>query len=195
MPEEGVALTPRANLMSLEERKRAIDIFLKLGINKLRFTGGEPTVSNQLTELISHTSSHTTGRCQSIGMTSNGLVLRDKLDGLISAGLTSVNISMDTLCADKFASISRRDRKNHHRVMSSIYAAVAKGLPVKINVVLMRGVNDGELGGFVALTKELRGLDVRFIELMPFEGNEWSEQKFLGFREVLDKLRAEQVCT
>lgn len=196
MPEEGVTLTPSEQLMTLEERKRLISIFTGLGVNKLRFTGGEPTVSKQLGDLIKHAS----GICatdgsrvlHSIGMTTNGLVLKDKLDGLIHNGLTSINISLDTLSASKFAAISRRDQKGHTRVLSAIYAAVAKGLPVKVNVVLMRGTNDMEIADFIQLTKEVK-LDVRFIELMPFDGNEWSDEKFIGFHEVIDKMKAEHV--
>lgn len=140
MPLEGVSLTPRAELLTLEERKRLITIFASLGVNKLRFTGGEPTVSNQLVELIQHASTQPVHRStrstgnrsstgpedndgrqqeyaageelyekekegsmalgmRSIGITSNGIVLKDKLDRLLAAGLSSVNISLDTVRA------------------------------------------------------------------------------------------------
>lgn len=196
MPEEGVHLTPAEQLMTLDERKRLISIFTGLGVNKLRFTGGEPTVSNQLGSLIKHAShiSLPSGgpALKSIGMTTNGLVLKDKLDGLISNGLTSINISLDTLSPTKFASITRRDQKGHSRVLSAIYAAVGKGIPVKVNVVLMRGTNDMEIADFIELTREVK-LDVRFIELMPFDGNEWSPDKFIGFHEVIDKMKSDHV--
>jgi len=188
MPSEGVKLTPRAELMTLEERKRLITMFATLGVNKIRFTGGEPTVSNQLQELIKHSRSCHNGAIKSVGMTSNGLVLTDKLDGLISSGLSSVNISLDTLSETKFATMTRRDKKGLYRVLSSIYSAVSKGLPVKINCVLMRGFNDDEVVEFVKLTKQIK-VDCRFIELMPFDGNEWSPKKFMSYFEVLDMLK------
>ena len=189
MPEEGVNLTPKAHLMSLSERKRLISIFASLGVQKLRFTGGEPTISNQLQELIQHAKS-----CDilSIGITSNGIVLKDKLDPLIQAGLSSVNISLDTLSDTKFATITRRDKKNIFRVLSSVYAAVSKGIPVKINCVLMRGFNDNEIADFVNLTKAVN-VDVRFIELMPFDGNSWKQQDFMSYIEAIDRLKEEHV--
>ncbi len=194
MPEEGVSLTAKDQLMTLDERKRLINLFSHLGANKLRFTGGEPTVSNQLVDLIQYASTcNPAAPFKSIGITSNGLVLADKLNALVSAGLTSVNISLDTLSATKFAAITRRDRKGHARVLSSIYRAAALGLPVKVNVVLMRGVNDDEVAAFVGMARELRNLDVRFIELMPFDGNEWSPEKFVGYLEVIDRLQSEHV--
>lgn len=187
MPEEGVLLTPRAKLLALAERKRLITLFAKLGVTKLRFTGGEPTVSNQLKELISHSRNTANGKITNVGITSNGLILKEQLDGLVAAGLTSVNISLDTLIDTKFAAITRRDRKGLFRVLSSVYAAIAKGLPVKINCVLCRGLNDDEVADFVQLTKDVK-VDVRFIELMPFDGNEWEPKKFISFYEVIDRL-------
>lgn len=152
-------------------------------------------MSNQLIDLIAYASTcNPTAPFKSIGITSNGLVLADKLNSLVSAGLTSVNISLDTLSATKFAAITRRDRKGHARVLSSIYRAAALGLPVKVNVVLMRGVNDDEVAAFVGMARELPNLDVRFIELMPFDGNEWSPAKFVGYLEVIDRLQSEHVC-
>jgi cyclic pyranopterin phosphate synthase len=189
MPEEGVQLTPKAHLMTLAERKRLISIFASLGVTKLRFTGGEPTISNQLEELIQHARSC---NIKSIGITSNGIVLKERLDDLIKAGLTSVNISLDTLIDTKFASVTRRDKKNIYRVLSSVYTAVSKGLPVKINCVLMRGFNDNEIAQFVNLTKSVN-VDFRFIELMPFDGNEWKPENFVSYIEVIDRLKNEYV--
>lgn len=191
MPEEGVQLTPKAHLMTLAERKRLISIFASLGVTKLRFTGGEPTISNQLEELIQHARSC---NIKSIGITSNGIILKERLDDLIKAGLTSVNISLDTLIDTKFAAVTRRDKKNIYRVLSSVYTAVSKGLPVKINCVLMRGFNDNELAQFVNLTKSVN-VDFRFIELMPFDGNEWKPENFISYHEVIDRLKNEYVSS
>jgi cyclic pyranopterin phosphate synthase len=186
MPIEGVKLTPKQNLMTLEERKRLINIFCALGVNKLRFTGGEPTISNQLIELIKHSRDIKT--VESIGITTNGLILTNMLDNLKDAGVTSINISLDTLNEKKFANITRRDGKSVYRVLSSIYATISKNIPLKINCVLIRGVNDDEILDFVELTRENR-VDCRFIELMPFDGNDWNPKKFISFYEVIDRLK------
>lgn len=188
MPEEGVDLSPENELLSLDERKRAIQIFSRLGVNKLRFTGGEPTISMQLNELVHFSKFQIPNPISNIGITSNGLVLKKKLPDLVSSGLTSVNISLDTLSDEKYGSITRRDPKSLYRVMSSIYSAVNAGLNVKINCVLMRGLNDDEIHQFIQLTKDVN-LDCRFIELMPFDGNQWSDDKYISYFEVLDQLR------
>jgi molybdenum cofactor biosynthesis enzyme MoaA len=149
--------------MTLEERKRTISIFAKLGVTKLRFTGGEPTISDQLIDLIRF--ARQSNNIKSIGITTNGLVLSKKLDALVDAGMTSVNISLDTLIKEKYASITRRSEKNLYRVLSAVYAAVAKNIPVKINIVLIRGVNDEEVSDFVEMTRDVP-VDCRFIELV-----------------------------
>eukprot|EP00597_Dinobryon_sp_UTEXLB2267_P001715 CAMPEP_0170061462 /NCGR_PEP_ID=MMETSP0019_2-20121128/3013_1 /TAXON_ID=98059 /ORGANISM="Dinobryon sp., Strain UTEXLB2267" /LENGTH=306 /DNA_ID=CAMNT_0010267283 /DNA_START=208 /DNA_END=1129 /DNA_ORIENTATION=+ len=176
--------------MTLEERIRLIDIFARLGVKKLRLTGGEPTISNQLIEIIKHARTTHNGAIKSVGMTTNGLVLSDKLDSLIEAGLTSVNISLDTLNEKKFASITRRDGKGMYKVLASVFKTVAAKLPVKINCVLMRNTNDEEIADFINLTKA--NVDVRFIELMPFDGNEWDARNFISYMEVIDRLKNEK---
>lgn len=188
MPEHGVQLTPREHLMTLDERKRAIDLFCNLGVNKIRFTGGEPTVSNQLLPLVAFARQ----RVDSVAITSNGIMLKDQLRNLVEAGLTSVNVSLDTLSESKFHRITRRDGLLLNKVLSSIYGAVALGLHVKINCVIMRGVNDDEIEKFVQLTRDTN-VDCRFIELMPFDGNEWNPKQFVSYTEVVDRLREEQV--
>lgn len=190
MPLEGVQLTPKEKVLTLDERKRLISIFASLGVNKLRFTGGEPTVSKELVPLIEHARS--IKEMKSIGITSNGIVLKDKLDKLVTAGMSSVNVSLDTMIAEKFASITRRGEKNFMRVLSAIYASAGKDIPVKVNCVIIRGVNDHEIADFVALTREAP-IDVRFIELMPFDGNSWSKEKFVSYHEIIDRLRVEHV--
>lgn len=188
MPPEGVRLTGADGLLSLEEQQRTISIFAQMGMSKVRFTGGEPTLNKHLPALVAHASQAMREVNGSVGMTTNGLVLQGQLPQLAAAGLTSVNVSLDTLQPDRFAHITRRDRKGLHKVLASAYAALAarpeRPMAVKINVVMMKGVNDDELAAFTALTRELP-LDVRFIELMPFDGNGWSRAAFLGYREAL----------
>ncbi len=202
MPEEGVQLTPRENLPTLEERRRLIDIFARLGVTKLRFTGGEPTVSNQLLPLVQYANSlrlashggndaeSSVSAFRSIGITTNGLLLRNQLPSLIAGGLTSVNISLDSLKEEKFAKLTRRDGTSMHKVLASVRAALDAGLHTKLNCVLMAGVNDDELAAFVELTRHER-LDVRFIEYMPFDGNKWDGTKLLPYRDALLRLEME----
>jgi molybdenum cofactor biosynthesis enzyme MoaA len=202
MPEEGVQLTPRENLPTLDERRRLIDIFARLGVTKLRFTGGEPTVSNQLLPLVQYANSlrlasHgdnaeelSASAFRSIGITTNGLLLRNQLPSLTAAGLTSVNISLDSMKEDKFAKLTRRDGSFMHKVLASVRAALDAGLHTKLNCVLMAGVNDDELAAFVELTRHER-LDVRFIEYMPFDGNKWDGTKLLPYRDAILRLEME----
>lgn len=189
MPEHGVSLTPSDKLLSLEERKKLISVFAHLGVTKLRFTGGEPTVSNQLRALIEH-SRHQS--ISSIGITSNGIMLAEQLPKLVDAGLNSVNVSLDTLSAPKFASITRRDGKLINKVLSSIFLSMSKDIPVKVNCVVTRGINDMEIAEFVKFSQHYN-VSIRFIELMPFDGNAWDSKQFVSYVEMLDRLKNEHV--
>src|SRR3546814_19756670 len=120
-------------------------------------------------------------------MTTNGVVLRGMINRLVDAGLTHVNISLDTLEREKFQQITRRDALRS--VMSSIYHAASSGLVVKINAVVIRGINDQEIPRFVELAAET-GVAVRFIELMPFDDNNWNSNKFVTYAEMLNCLKA-----
>jgi molybdenum cofactor biosynthesis enzyme MoaA len=183
MPAEGVQLSPDAALLTLEERKTLLDVFVALGVNKVRFTGGEPTISSQLVPLIQYC--HQKLHLRHISLTSNGVKLKELLPALVEAGLTSVNISLDTLKAKKFAEISRRPPQTMSRVFASIFAAQAAGIQVKVNCVVMRGVNEDELGDFVRFGQD-QNLTVRFIELMPFDGNKWDTRQFVSYLEMSD---------
>lgn len=120
---------------------------------------------------------------ESVGITTNGMLLERKLPALVRAGLTSVNVSLDTLVAAKFEFITRR--RGHDRVLRAVDAALEAGVQtVKINCVVMRGVNDDELSTFVELTRR-RPVEVRFIEYMPFSDNAWKEASFLPYGDML----------
>lgn len=195
MPAEGVQLTPQSALPTLEERRLLMSTFIdRFGVDKLRFTGGEPTISPELIPLVAHAKER---GLESIGITSNGVVLERQLDALVDAGLTHVNISLDSLNRSKFSKLSRRDGSVLDRVLSSIRAALKRDLHVKINTVLMRGVNDDELVDFVNLTTtgpknsyfHEGAPDVRFIEVMPFQGNAWERSKLMNYIEALEHLQ------
>ncbi len=188
MPHDGVKLSEKNKLLTFEERKLVLSTFYSLGVNKIRFTGGEPTISNQLMDLVQYTRSLDDNI--TIAITTNGTMLNStNLKSLVNNGLNSINISLDTLSSQKFASISRRSENLHKKVLSSIYNSLSLGIKVKINCVLMKGMNDDELIDFVNLTKDVN-LHVRFIELMPFDGNEWSHDKYITYFEVLQRMKS-----
>jgi cyclic pyranopterin phosphate synthase len=192
MPAEGVDLTPKPQLMTADERKRTLQLFGDVGVTKVRFTGGEPTLSRDLEGLVRYAANMP--GIQSVGMTTNGFHLTEKVQGLKEAGLTSVNISLDTLDPTKFATLTRRRPAALRKVLASVYATKAAGMHnVKINCVLMKGVNDDEVPAFLQLGREAE-VDVRFIEFMPFSGNNWeAKQQLIPYKDVLNGLHAEGI--
>jgi cyclic pyranopterin phosphate synthase len=158
-------------------------IFVAEGVTKVRLTGGEPTVRGDLADIACQLSA--LPGLQTLAMTTNGLVLERHLPALRRAGLSALNISLDTLKPDRFEQLTRH--RGHERVLSSIHAAVAKGFSVKVNVVVMRGVNDDELLEFVDMTRDLP-INVRFIEYMPFDDNAWSQRKLVRIHLVMKVL-------
>ena len=121
-----------------------------------------------------------------MAITTNGIVLSKKLEELKKAGLDRINISLDTLQEKKYAFITRRPMIGFHRVMDSIHKALKLGYdaPLKINCVVMRGLNEDEIVNFVAWT-EFLPIDVRFIEYMPFDGNKWNTKKMVPYQEIV----------
>ncbi|KAI2489316.1 GTP 3' [Fragilaria crotonensis] len=188
MPPEGVPLSPEANLLQRDEIFKLASLFGKHGVDKIRLTGGEPLLRKNLKEIISDLRS--VPSIHQIGMTTNGMTLTRQLDDLIAAGLTHVNISLDTLHESKFRKLTRRPGLD--RVLQSIRAAAA-AFPqgrVKINCVVVRNTNHDELVDFCNLTRELP-VDVRFIEWMPFLDNGWSLQDGLvPYQEMLDIIQS-----
>ncbi|KYQ90089.1 molybdenum cofactor synthesis 1 [Tieghemostelium lacteum] len=185
MPEEGVQLQHKDKILSTEEIVRLSKLFVSAGVNKIRFTGGEPLVRNDIEPMMEEI-----GRIpglKTIALTTNGILLSRKLARLQSAGLNLLNISLDTLDEHKFTMITRR--LGWKRVMDSIELALQSGFsPVKINCVVMRGVNDMEIIDFVNMTKD-KDLEVRFIEYMPFDGNRWNDKKFVSYQEMLGRIQ------
>nr|XP_053639170.1 molybdenum cofactor biosynthesis protein 1-like [Cherax quadricarinatus] len=183
MPEEGVSLTPKERLLSSEEIIRVAKLFISEGTDKIRLTGGEPMVRKDLTHIV-ESLSHL--GVKQLGMTTNGLLLKRHLPELQRAGLTHLNVSLDTLIPQKFELITRR--RGWERVMDGIEVALNLGYsPVKINCVVMRGKNEDELADFVELTRH-KDIDVRFIEYMPFDGNKWVDRKMVSYSEMLENI-------
>jgi cyclic pyranopterin phosphate synthase len=178
MPAEGIPVVPPARLMSAAEIVTFARLFVAQGVDKIRLTGGEPTLRRDLLPLVEEL-----GRIEglrTLAMTTNGLTLARDAGALGEAGLDSLTISLDTLRRDRFVDITRRDRLAD--VLAGIEAALAAGFaPLKLNAVMMQGVNEDELLEFVALTKD-RPLHVRFIEYMPFHGTGWDKGDLLPYQ-------------
>ena len=184
MPAGGVCLMPHADILSYEEIYKIAVAAAELGVNKVRITGGEPLVRTGLPELIRMLKR--IDAIDDISLTTNGMLLERYAVELKSVGLRRVNISLDTLDLDKFARITRGG--NLSDALKGIEAAKAAGLnPVKINVVVIPGVNDDELPRFAAKTMN-EGWNVRFIERMPFSGEDASASQFIPVSEIREHL-------
>nr|XP_010913894.1 GTP 3',8-cyclase, mitochondrial [Elaeis guineensis] len=185
MPADGVELIPSPELLTHDEIIRLAELFVSEGVDKIRLTGGEPTIRKDIEGICLHLSN--LKGLKTLAMTTNGIVLAKKLPKLKECGLNAINISLDTLVPAKFEFMTRR--KGHGRVMESINAAIELGYnPVKVNCVVMRGINDDEICDFVELTRE-KPINVRFIEFMPFDGNVWNIKKLVPYAEMLDRVR------
>nr|XP_020464319.1 molybdenum cofactor biosynthesis protein 1 isoform X2 [Monopterus albus] len=185
MPEEGVKLTPRGQLLSISEIMTLARLFVREGVDKIRLTGGEPLIRPDVLDIIAEL--RKLEGLKTIAVTTNGMNLARLLPRLKHAGLDLINISLDSLVPAKFEFIVRR--KGFHKVMEGIDKALDMGFnPVKVNCVVMRGVNEDELLDFVALS-EKKPLEVRFIEYMPFDGNKWNFKKMVSYQEMLDHIR------
>jgi cyclic pyranopterin phosphate synthase len=188
MPEEGLAWLPGDQLLSAQELVRVISLAVDEGVTEVRFTGGEPLLRKDLVEIVAGVSE--LDRPPSISLTTNGIGLAARAQDLRDAGLRRINISLDTLDPGRFMTLTRRDRIKD--VFAGIDAALAAGLdPVKLNTVLMRGVNDDEA---LDLTRwSLRtGVHLRFIEQMPLDPQHaWSREEMVTVEEILQSLSTE----
>jgi cyclic pyranopterin phosphate synthase len=167
MPEEGVTLVPREDVLSYEELARVVAAFAQVGVRRVRLTGGEPTVRRDVVTCVEHLAA--IPGIEQVVMTTNGHRLAELAAPLAAAGLKQVNVSVDTLDAEKFHAITRRGDLG--RVLDGIEAARALGLPVKMNVVALKGFNEGEVGALCDWAWD-RDVVPRFIEWMPMSGGE-----------------------
>ncbi len=183
MPEHGVPLTPRHNLMTSSEIFEIAKIFTRLGVDKIRLTGGEPLVRKDAAEIIRNLSVLPV----KLSITTNGILVDRYLETFKKAGIGSVNLSLDTLKKDQFLQITKRDE--FETVLNNIDLLLTEGFHVKINVVVQKGVNEEEIFDFIEWTKN-EDIHVRFIEFMPFDGNSWNKESIFSYRDILDRVKA-----
>ena len=183
MPEEGIRYLPKKHLLTFEEIERLITILATMGISKVRLTGGEPFVRNDLMKLINRISE--IPGINDLHLTTNGVLTAPYIPELKNLGIASVNLSLDTLDKSRFHSITRRDE--FEPVMKTLHSLLEHEIPVKINAVVMEGKNIDDIIPLIELSKD-HAVDIRFIEEMPFngEGNHyptltWTYKKILGY--------------
>ena len=182
MPAEGIALTPKAHLMTADEILTIAKTFVDLGVTKIRLTGGEPLVRKDAKAIIL--------RLGKLGvhltLTTNGILVPDFISTFKEAGIMSVNISIDSLVKEKFNQITRRNY--YDKVLENIDLLICEGFHVKLNIVLIKAFNDNEIIDFIRLT-ENKNIQIRFIEFMPFSGNQWDKSKLVSYAEILETIQ------
>jgi cyclic pyranopterin phosphate synthase len=189
MPAEGLEWLPDETVLSNDEVVRLIGIGVRLlGIREVRFTGGEPLVRRGLVDIVART--RALDPTIEISLTTNALGLSRQAEALARAGLDRVNVSLDSLRRDTFHEITRRDR--HQDVLDGLAAAHAAGLgPVKVNAVLLRGVNDDEAPALLRWAVA-EGYQLRFIEQMPLDAQHgWSRSTMVTAEEIFERLERE----
>jgi cyclic pyranopterin phosphate synthase len=188
MPLEGLDWLKRDDLLSYEEIVEIVRVMAPMGLKRVRFTGGEPLVRRDLARLVAMVAD--VPGIEDLSLSTNAVLLADEAEALKAAGLTRVNVSLDSLRPERVDAISRR-AGSHDKIMRGLQAAEDVGFaPLKINVVLMGGTNDDEIPDFAALTRE-RPWHVRFIEVMPTTANlDLSRENYVSCAEALRRIRA-----
>ena len=191
MPEEGVPQSPPSHLLTTPEIYLLSSLFVSQGVTKIRLTGGEPTIRKDILPLMHQIGSLRSQGLRELCLTTNGISLFRKLDEMVGAGLTGVNLSLDTLDPLQFQIMTRRTgfqavMKSMDRILEM--NKLGAGIKLKINCVVMRGLNEREIIPFVELGQD-KDLEVRFIEYMPFDGNRWSQGKMVSFQEMLARIK------
>ncbi|WP_258098552.1 GTP 3',8-cyclase MoaA [Marinoscillum pacificum] len=178
MPEEGIELMDKPSIMSLEEIISISSTFQKLGVDTVRLTGGEPLIRKNFDYLVEEMRN----LGLAVKLTTNGILLDRHLEHFQKIGIQKINISLDTLDKAKSVFITKRDY--YDRIMSNIQQALEMGFQIKLNVVLIKGVNDKEINDFIELTKD-QNIGIKFIEFMPFKGNKWDWSKGISHETIL----------
>ena len=179
MPAEGIQLSPKSHIMSYDEIYEIAKTFVNHGVTKIRLTGGEPLVRRDADVILKKLATLPV----ELSITSNAVIIDRFIDVLKSCNIKNINVSLDSLNAEKFIAITRRN--DFEKVYSNIMLLIKEGFNVKINAVLIKGFNDNEIIDFIKLTKELP-ISVRFIEFMPFDGNKWDKAKMVSYADIME---------
>ncbi|HWP24040.1 MAG TPA: GTP 3',8-cyclase MoaA [Candidatus Binatia bacterium] len=187
MPLDEYEWIDKKEILSFEEMARLAGLFVKLGVEKIRLTGGEPLVRQGLERLVEKLAA--LDGLRDLCLTTNGALLAEKIDALKAAGLRRVNVSLDTLDPEKFRRMTKRG--DLAKVLDGIFAAQKAGLaPIKLNAVVERGVNDDDILPLVDFARE-HGFAMRFIEYMDVgNANNWTSEKLVSKKEILEKIAA-----
>lgn len=180
---ENIRFLPPSKLMTADEIFGIASVFVEAGVRKIRLTGGEPLLRRDAEAVLRKLGTLPV----ELAITTNGTLLHEFLDVFEEIGLHSLNISLDTLDAERFAAITRRDQ--FALVKANVELALQRGFRVKLNMVVMRGLNEDELVDFVALGEE-KDLHLRFIEFMPFDGNSWNWDNVVSYDQMLATIGA-----
>ncbi|GAA4282300.1 GTP 3',8-cyclase MoaA [Gaetbulibacter aestuarii] len=181
MPEAGVQLSPKSHLMTYEEVYSIAKTFVDQGVTKIRLTGGEPLIRKDIPVIIEKLATLPV----ELSITTNAVIIDRFIDVLKDNGVKNINISLDSLKKEKFASITRRNQFD--KVYENILMLIKEGFNVKINAVLIKDFNEDEIVDFIQFTKA-HPVSFRFIEFMPFDGNKWDMSKMVSYKDVMDRV-------
>lgn len=185
MPENGIQFLQQKDLLTYEEMERLVKILASQGVSKVRITGGEPFVRRDLIHFLGNLRNNT--GIDELHITTNGVLTEQYLDQLKTININSINLSLDTLDEAKFFEITRRDEFSN--VMSTLNAILDHNIPLKVNMVAMKGKNEGDIVEMARLSQS-RPISVRFIEEMPFNGSN-ENHGLISHQEILDSLKLE----
>jgi cyclic pyranopterin phosphate synthase len=184
MPHDKDDFYPNEKLMNADEILGIAKIFTECGVKKIRLTGGEPLVRRDAANIIERISELPVEVC----MTTNGLLVHRYISVLKKNKINSINVSLDSLKSERFKAMTYRD--SFSQVFSNIQLLISEDFHVKVNMVVLKGVNEDELVDFIRFTKD-HPVHIRFIEFMPFAGNAWSRDKLFTYKEMLDRVQSE----
>ena len=184
MPADGIVLSPKASLMTADEIHAIAQTFVNNGVDKIRLTGGEPLLRKDFPEIIAQLASLKT----EVSITTNGILIDKHIAVLKQFNIKKINLSLDTLIPSKFQTITLRNQ--FEKVIDNLHLLLNNDFKIKVNVVLIKGFNDNEIIDFINLTQYLP-LSIRFIEFMPFAGNQWDRSKMVSQNEILDIVKAQ----
>lgn len=181
MPAEGIKLSPRSHMMTSEEIYELAKIFVNNGVTKIRLTGGEPLIRKDFTEILQKLSNLPA----KLSLTTNAVMADSFINDFKTYGLHDINVSLDSLNPHKFQQITRRQL--FEKTIKNLNLLIDQGFNIKINCVLIKGVNDHEIMDFINLTQYLP-ISIRFIEFMPFDGNKWHTDKLVKQHAILSHI-------